>query len=130
MAQNIQDLQKGQGKNISDLLGRLTNDFRRGGYMFSVRNEAWLREATIRAMEYIRTKDGARYRGALLLRLSRGEARAEVYLTASEPPKFRVVSSLKEEFVDSIDKTIVPKLKELVDMAVNKFLENSMRLMR
>ncbi len=98
--------------------------------MISVRNEAWLRDESIRASEYIRSKDGTRYRGALLLRLSRGEARAEVHLTSSEPPQFRIVSGSYEEFVDSIDRTIIIKLKELIDTSVNTFLENTLRLFR
>jgi hypothetical protein len=130
MPGSLQDLNKGQTRNIADLMSRLVIDFRRAGYMFQPRNEAWLREESIRAREYIASKEGTRYRGALLIRLHRGEARGEVYLTSNEPAQFRIVVGAHEEFVDQIDRTIILKLRKLVDESIEGFLEGTLRLIR
>lgn len=133
LQQSLRDL-TGKGKSVSDvshLLDRITGGFTRAGYTLLIRNEAWLRAGGIKAAEYINTKDGTRYRNALLIRLSRGNSRAEVSLTDTEPARFKVVWHMdrKPELLEAIDRSIILKLKEKVDQAANDGIEHTLRLL-
>jgi len=117
--------------NVAELLDKVTHGFQRAGYHLLIKNEAWLREGGISAQEYIETKEGTRFRGALLIRISRGSVRAEVSLSDTDPARFRITwrSDQPQETVERIDRKILARLKEAVDKASEEQLTYVLRLL-
>jgi hypothetical protein len=130
---NLRDL-SGRGTqqaNVAELLDKVTHGFSRAGYHLLIKNEAWLREGGITAQEYIETPEGTRFRGALLIRVSRGSIRAEVTLSDSDPARFRIALRTDQppEVVERIDRTIIAKLREAVDTAAEEQLTYTLRIL-
>jgi hypothetical protein len=126
---DLTNLTKGKERDINDLLTRLSEGFKRAGYHLLVRNQAWLVEGGLKARDYVNTKVGGRYRGALLVQLSRGEAVARVHLTDTSPAMFKISYGSTTKTVDHIDKGLLRDMKEIVDSQVNKHMEHIMRLL-
>lgn len=124
-------LTEGQQARVAELLDKVTHGFSRAGYHLLIKNEAWLRDGGISAQDYIDTKEGKRFRGALLIRLSRGNVRAEVSLSESEPAKFRITwrTNQPQEQVDRIDRSILTRLREAVDQTVQEQMEYALRIL-
>ena len=120
-----------QVQNVAEMLDKVTHGFQRGGYHLLIKNEAWLRDGGISAREYVETKEGTRFRGALLIRLARGSVRAEVSLSDTDPAKFRITwrADQAQEMVDRIDRAILAKLKDAVDKAAEEQLTFVLRIL-
>jgi hypothetical protein len=117
-------------RDVNELLGKVVDGFKRAGYSLIIRNEAWLKPGGIAASTYVNSPDGKRFRGALLIQLTRGEARAQVYLTNTEPPMFQVKHGLgKPETLAQIDRTILAQLRTKVDTQTEQAIGHTIRIL-
>jgi len=117
-------------RDVNELLGKVVDGFKRAGYSLTIRNEAWLKPGGISAREYINSPEGTRFRGGELIRLTRGEARAMVNLTNTEPAKFQIRHGLGDPvMMDTIDKTIVADLRKRVDTQIEQAIGNTIRIL-
>jgi hypothetical protein len=124
----------GQGKqssSVAELLDKVTIGFSRVGYHLLIKNEAWLRPGGISAQEYVNTKEGTRFRGALLIRMSRGNIRAEVSLSSTEPARFLITlrGDQKPEMVERVDRSILARMRLSVDKMVEEQLGYTLRIL-
>lgn len=126
----LRDLTGGYEQPTGQLLMQVTEGFKRAGYDLMIRNEAWLRPGGILASDYLATEEGTRYRGALLIRLGRGEARAEVQLGEGARKCFIVRSGATTTDMPRIDKGILITLRDMVDKAIIGGMEPTLRLLR
>ena len=116
--------------NQSQLVTMLDAVMAKIGYEISHHNVAWLRPEGISAKEYL-NEGGERLRGAVVLQMSRGEFRASVQTSVSEPAQFEISFGKTKKRVDRIGPAVVLELKKELDKLADMNFENNVgRLLR